>query len=141
MFYNDFSKIENEILDLFVKDNAWFFKPTNESTGFPHYNAVVGKDENLVISFALAGYTGDSIKVMIDRGNLIVSHVGMNSYYGDDVTVIHKGIKDGGFEKVFKLSDKYQDSQPEASFYNGMLVIIVKPNEDKKSKIIPVTIK
>lgn len=85
---------------------------------YPPYNIIRTGENSFRISLALPGYKSDQIDIVAHQNVLTVS-----SKAGEPVQqeYVHRGIKDGPFERRFNLADYVQVKN--ASITDGMLQI------------------
>jgi HSP20 family molecular chaperone IbpA len=114
-----------------IFDDMLFSKPVNHSNTPVPTNQFI-QDGNLVIEFALAGYTKDQINVSVDGARLLVKVEAYDDR--DDIEFIHHGIKECGLEMAFKGPDKYNLNKLKVVFIDGILRIIIPPTKDMEPK-------
>jgi len=103
--------------------------------GFPPYDLLKLDDDNYIITLAVAGFSKESLDILVDKGTLIIK--------GEQVTVtdaevLHKGIAARKFTRSFALGEYMEVTT--ADLTNGMLSITVTRNipEEKKPKSIKI---
>lgn len=114
------------------------FDKITKSTGisgatFPYTDIYVDSNYNARIDVALPGYTKDLIKIKQEGNNLIITakppmQTKDNIY--TEQNIIKKEVK-----RIVKLSEQYVGGETTAIFENGILSIIIKEVETKKTDI------
>lgn len=101
---------------------------------YPPYN-IVKNDDNYVLEFALAGWSMEELKLVLEKNVLTVSGQKAESQK-DGENFVHRGIANRSFQSQFTIGDSVQIR--DANLNNGVLTInmdIVIPEEDKPRNI------
>ena len=102
---------------------------------YPPYN-IVKNDDSYVLEFALAGWSMDELKLVLEKNVLTVSGQKAESQKGDESNFVHRGIANRSFQSQFTIGDSVHVR--DADLINGVLTInmeIVIPEEDKPRTI------
>ena len=112
--------------------DKFFQAPT--APAFPPYNVVKIDDDNLVMEFAVAGFSKDDINITTEKNVLIVKA----DRGTDEKTYVHKGIAARKFTRSFTLPEYFEVK--DATFKDGILYIELVRNipEEKKPKTITI---
>ena len=110
----------------------------SESSSFPHYDMYHINREQYVIEMALAGFTRDTIEVLVDGNRLTIKGEKSEPNLPEDAEYVHKGVAHRAFTKAFVLGEFLKVTN--AEFNDGILKISIEKEipEDKKPKVIPV---
>jgi molecular chaperone IbpA len=111
-----------------------FFQTAPTTSAFPPYNVVKIDDDNLVMEFAVAGFSKDDINITTEKNVLTVKA----DKETDEKTYVHKGIAARKFTRSFTLPGYFEVK--DANFKNGILYIELVRNipEEKKPKTITI---
>jgi len=108
--------------------------PERDAQSYPPHNFIKESDEEFKIELALAGFKKEDVKVVQEEQKLTIS--GNNSEKEDQENILHKGIANRAFTKIFYLAENIEVT--EATFENGMVIIKLRQDipEDKMPKLI-----
>lgn len=121
-----FDEISSSFSNLYA-DNRFSYTEV-----FPPTNQLIDKDKNLILQFALAGYSQDELS--IDLLHDIIDIKGTpKEESSDGLKVVHQRIKKMTFERKYALpAGRYDLSKASAKFENGLLTIIIPASEAAK---------
>ena len=110
---------------------------TNSS--FPPYNLIRLDENKFIIEMAVAGYKKDDITIKTSEDKLYISvekKSGEVTQKPKDYLVIHKGLTERKFDKVFSISKGYNIQIKDAKLEDGILAINIEsyPKNVKKLK-------
>jgi HSP20 family protein len=88
------------------------------------------KDENVVISIALPGFSKDNLDIKVEEDMLTIASKEEKESYFTPKT----------FEKKYKLSNKIDSEAISASFENGILSLTLPRKEEAKKKSLSISI-
>lgn len=89
---------------------------------YPPYNVVQLSDDAYRIELAVAGFAEDDFDIQTQDNVLTVSvNKSAQSSANDDVTYLHRGIAERGFERRFQLADHVRVEG--AALKNGLLTL------------------
>ena len=102
---------------------------------FPPCNIFTDKAKDaLVITFALAGYSKENIKISTENDNLTIR--GDNNLDKDEkdnnIAYIKRGIKHSKFTRRYDFGRKYNINKADVTFKDGLLIITVPIREEMK---------
>jgi HSP20 family molecular chaperone IbpA len=100
------------------------------SSSFPPSNVYTKKD-NLVVELACAGYDPKNIEVEYKDSYIFIKSTSPSTSTMEDKQWIQKGIKRTDFHVKYFLHEKYDEKSISAEFSNGLLILTIKPKEDK----------
>lgn len=103
------------------------------ATNYPPYNVIKTSENEYLVEIAVAGFHEDDFDVSLKDGVLSVKADA--SLSEDDITFIHKGIANRGFERTFTLADTIEVRNVELD--RGMLTISLEnviPEEKRPIK-------
>jgi len=130
--YNPFKgifEVEKD-LDKVFKD-FW----NNDSIYYPEVD-VIENDSNLVIKASVPGYSKDDIEIEIHDGYLTLKGGKKEEKEEKDKDFLRKEIREGKFERTFKLMDNLDPEKTHAEYNNGILEITIEKKEIEKPKKI-----
>lgn len=106
---------------------------------FPPVNVEIDEEtKDLFFTFALAGYSGDEIKLEFEGDYMELSSE-IIAKEKDKKLFIKKGIKKSSFScKYPVLMSKYDTEKAEASFRDGLLKVMVPAREGMKPKQVKI---
>ncbi len=93
---------------------------------YPPYNVAQTDEDNYRIELAVAGFADDELEIETHENTLSVTgrKTRPQADNDDDVTYLHRGIAERGFERRFQLADHVMVTG--ADLKNGLLVISLK---------------
>ena len=103
-----------------------FFNSDFPQSNYPPYNLVQLNNHESKLEIALAGFKKDELKVYTEFGKLYVE--GRKEESKDDGTVVHKGLAQRSFERVWTVTDDTEIGS--VKFEDGLLTVDLK-------KIVP----
>ena len=111
---------------------------TESDTSYPPYNIERTGENAYRITMAVAGFTGDELKVEAKESTLTVA--GEKKPDTAQRTFLHRGIAARNFERRFQLADYVEVAS--ASFENGLLNIELQRNipERMKPRSVPINV-
>ena len=132
----DISYLFHTTLDLesFHKALKTSLSKTNNQN-FPHYNILKLDINHYRISLALAGFSKNSIEVLLEDNILIIRSVIANI---EKREYLYKGIANRSFQKKFRLSKNVKIDN--AFFENGLLNIDLLKFKPTREKVIKINI-
>jgi len=132
MTYDYYYKtVTNLIEDFFLEGTS-----TKCASKFPFYNIFV-RDDALIYSFALAGYTKDDLVITLEGDTFTLD--GSSSVQDDTKKekVLYQGITKKDFSIAFKLPTWcINEHDPEVSFTDGILEVAFPLREESKKRTI-----
>ena len=107
------------------------------NAGYPPYNVEKSGDDKYQITFALAGFVRDDIKIDVQEGTLTVTGEKVEAK-DDEIEYLHRGIANRSFVRNWSLAEYVE--VVEAKMENGMLYIALERivPEEKKPKSIKI---
>tara|TARA_B100001248_G_C27396756_1_gene466113 strand:+ start:2076 stop:2498 length:423 start_codon:yes stop_codon:yes gene_type:complete len=109
----------------------------NTQSNYPPYN-IIKLNQNLYrVTLALAGFTKDSIAILLEDNILCVKSIFKDQE--DQYEYLYKGIANRSFEKKFQLAENVRVQN--AFFKNGLLNIDLIKIKMEKKEIIKIEIK
>ena len=108
------------------------FKGDND---FPPHDIIQSSETEFAVEVALAGYSQEDIKVLLDNGILTVS----GEKQREGLNFIHRGISGKSFTKRFALAENMEVKDCELE--NGLLAIRLVKNIPETEKAIPIEVK
>ena len=144
MAYNKIPTVFNELRqDPFLVGFDQFFDRllstgvgSTQAASYPPYNIVKVTEDTFRIELAIAGFDESEIDVTVQDDKLIVESNKDHVASGGKETLIHQGIAERNFKRVWTLSPTIVVTG--ASFVNGLLTINLKneiPEKEKPRKI------
>jgi HSP20 family molecular chaperone IbpA len=107
--------------------------PTFETQGYPPYDLIKVDDNHFTIRVVLNGASKDNIRVLVEKGQLVVSH--RPSKDRDvETNYLHKGISTKSFTLRFNI--KGTVGKVEANVVDGLLVVDLKLKEDSSDRYV-----
>ena len=103
-----------------------FFNESPQTSNYPPYNLIQLNNHESTLEIALAGFKKDELKVFTEFGKLYVE--GRKEESKVDGTVIHQGLAQRNFERVWTVSDDTKVGSVE--FTDGLLTV-------QLNKIVP----
>ena len=98
------------------------------------------KDEGLIFEVACTGIPKEDIGVSTEHDILKITHNKKEDIEEGEKSYILKSITRKAFDYAYKISSDFQLSEVEASYRNGLLVIMI-PRKIKKPEVNTVKIK
>ena len=105
-------------------DRVFDFQET--TSNYPPYNLIQLNNHESKLEIALAGFKKDELKVYTEFGKLYVK--GRKEESEDDGTLVHKGLAQRSFERVWTITDDTEIGS--VKFEDGLLSVELK-------KIVP----
>jgi molecular chaperone IbpA len=102
----------------------------DEASGYPPYNIERLGDNEYRITMAVAGFSGDEIKVEVKENALTVK--GEKKPNGGQREFLHRGIAERGFDRRFQLADYVEVKG--ADLKDGLLHIDLVRNLPERMK-------
>ena len=129
-----FTRLEEQFERLFGPEDGWW-KPTD---GFTPAANVAETAEAYEVSLDLPGFKPDEINVEFNDGNLWVSgeHKEEKEEKGKTYHRVERRI--GSFRRVIPLALNVDESKVEATYKDGVLLIVVPKTEEAKTKHIKI---
>ena len=109
---------------------------STQAASYPPYNIVKVTEDTFRIELAIAGFDESEIDVTVQDDKLTVESNKDHVASGGEETLIHQGIAERNFKRVWTLSPTIVVTG--ASFVNGLLTINLKndiPEKEKPRKI------
>ena len=116
-----FSWFKNEVPDFGGRNN------------FPSANILESNDD-FKIEMMVPGYKKEDIRMEVENGVLSVSHESESGEKIEPGRFINREFQTRNFTRKFKLSDRLAADKVEASYENGILMIIIPKREEAKAK-------
>jgi molecular chaperone IbpA len=122
--------------------NTMFEKLMSDaSTGFdnyPPYNIEKLGEDKYKVTMAVAGFTMDDLKIVLQDGVLTVAGANKESTTSGSTQYLHRGIAARAFQRTFRLADHIQVTA--ADMKDGLLMIHLMREvpEEKKPRTIPI---
>ena len=105
-------------------------KQTSSLPSYPHCDCWVGEDlKTLNFSFALAGYSKDTVKVNATKNQLQITAEGGPEREGV-AGMIHNGISKKDVDFSLSIDEAFNVKKAKTSFCDGMLTIIIPRAKD-----------
>ena len=134
----------NQLENMLKRDLNLFFRPqlgSDKVARYPLTNLGVDSDDNLHIEVAVAGFGKNDIELEQKGNYLIITGSKLNavneSNDGEDngIHYIQQHISSKDFERTIVLNENYVGGDIKADVANGILNIVVKPNEPTRKLI------
>lgn len=113
---------------------------TASITNFPPCNISTDKEGTIKFEFALAGYDEQDLNVNVEDDKLVIS--ASHSAEGDEVqeeeAYIHHGIRAREFRAVYPIGTRFDTTQAQAAFRNGILTVRIPVAEEKKPRSLQI---
>lgn len=87
--------------------------------GYPPYDILRTNEDDYRITMALAGFSDDDLKVVIEDDMLLIEGKAEDAAEQDETTWLHRGIARRAFSRRFRLADNIRVTG--ARFENGLL--------------------
>jgi HSP20 family molecular chaperone IbpA len=110
--------------------------------GYPPYNIermarTEDTPERLRITLAVAGFTQDELKILVEEGQLVIRG---RQGSGPERHFLHRGIAARQFQRVFPLAEGMQVEV--ASLENGLLSIdLIRPEPERAVKRVEIAVR
>lgn len=123
----------------FDSELATIMNEFETNSSFPPYNLIRLDENKFIIEMAVAGYKKDDITIKTSEDKLYISvekKSGEVTQKPKDYLVIHKGLTERKFDKVFSISKGYNIQIKDAKLEDGILTINIEsyPKDVKKLK-------
>jgi len=105
---------------------------TTQAASYPPYNIVKVSEDEFRIEIAIAGFSEDDVEVTVQDDKLTVESVKDHSAGVGDEVLIHQGIAERNFKRVWTLSPTIGVTG--AKFVNGLLTVSLKNETPEKLK-------
>ena len=104
---------------------------------FPLSNVCVNKKSgDLVIEMALAGYNPEDISINTEDSKIVVE--GKAQKHDEDFEYRLRDIKQSAFKQSIPVSTKFDLTELDAEFKNGILKVTIPVSEERKPKQIKI---
>lgn len=118
------------------KYNEWDEALKNESW-VPPLVDIIENEDNYLLMADMPGVERNNIKIKIEDGYLILmGRINFDKMKNQSYVLKEKSL--GNFYRKFKISDSVDDSDVEAKYENGQLMIRLAKSERMKTKIISI---
>jgi HSP20 family molecular chaperone IbpA len=106
------------------------------SYSYPPVNVYMTKEKSLVFEFALAGFREDDLDLQFQGDYMIFSAKSPDLEPKEDVRYFKRRLKFKGIEeqRYYVPEDKFDREKVKATFLNGVLRVVVPPNEVFETK-------
>lgn len=127
----------------FDRFNDLFENLLNETSqsfdNYPPYNIEKLGEFDYRIVMAVAGFSLDDLKIVLEDGELTISGQSSEDMEEEGVQLLHRGIGARAFERKFKLADHILVES--ADMKDGLLTIrlVREIPEEKKPRMIPIS--
>ncbi len=132
------TKLAMDLLNdpFFIGWDSNFAKMQSSHSNYPIYDLVKFDNGAYGISLAIAGFTRDDIKVLVEDNTLTIEGTLRGEKW--DGEYIHEGIAKRSFQRTFSLGEYMEVSS--AEIQDGLLHILIEKNvpEEKKPKTIKI---
>lgn len=144
---NTLPQVLNEIESFF--NDSWMedifrdvdrrFK-TSAITNFPPCNISTDKEGTIKFEFALAGYDEQDLSVNVEDDKLVISaaHEAEEEAPEEEEAFIHHGIRAREFRAVYPIGTRFDTTQAQAAFRNGILTVRIPVAEEKKPRSLQI---
>ena len=112
------------------------FKIDERAMSYPPYNIAKLSEDDYEIVMALAGFTLDDLRVVVENNVLTVSGAQQANAEDEGKTYLHRGIATRSFERKFTLADHVKVT--DAHLVDGILTLTLVreiPEESKPKQI------
>ena len=115
---------------------------TSSITNFPPCNISTDKEGTIKFEFALAGYEEQDLSVNVEDDKLVIS--ASHSVEDDEnesqeeEAYIHHGIRAREFRAVYPIGTRFDTTQAQAAFRNGILTVRIPVAEEKKPRSLQI---
>lgn len=110
-------------------------------TSFPPCNISTDKEGTIKFEFALAGYDEQDLTVNVEDDKLVISASHSAEESEDDTpeeAYIHHGIRAREFRAVYPIGTRFDTTQAQAAFRNGILTVRIPVAEEKKPRSLQI---
>lgn len=119
-------------------DTDSFFMPAIESK-LKYPVDIYESGDGLQLDIAVVGLDENDININIEDGNMLrVSYEKEETEMSEDTNWIHKGIAKRSFDVGWRISNKFDINQIEATVEKGLLNIFIPCAEEAKPKTIEI---
>lgn len=108
------------------------------NNSFPPYNLIRLDENKFILEMAVAGYKKEDITIKTSEDKLYISvekKSGEASEKSKDYLVIHKGLTERKFDKVFSISKGYVIQIKDAKLEDGILTINIESYSKEVKKL------
>lgn len=93
------------------------------TTNYPPYNLEKISEDEYRLTFAVAGFTKDELKVQLSDGSLVIKGEKGPTSVEPEERFIHRGLAFRDFERSFRLMEHIVVKEDGISLENGLLTI------------------
>lgn len=101
---------------------------------------LVDQGNNYILKLQLPGLTADEINIQVAREAVIISGERKAATPEQQQTVLYSDFRYGPFRRVIALPDPIQNSQVEADFDNGVLILTLPKVEEAQNKVFKINL-
>jgi HSP20 family protein len=132
-FHEEMRRGKEEVEKFFHRDEKVDYYP---SYSYPPVNVYLTKEKSLVFEFALAGFREDDLDLQFQGDYMIFSAKGPDLEPTEDVRYFKRRLKFKEIEeqRYYVPEDKFDREKVKATFLNGILRVVVPPNEVFETK-------
>lgn len=113
---------------------------TASITSFPPCNISTDKEGTIKFEFALAGYEEQDLHVNVEDDKLIISasRSAEETQEQEEAAYFHHGIRARDFRAVYPIGTRFDTTQAQAMFRNGILTVRIPVAEEKKPRTLQI---
>lgn len=132
-FQEEMRRGKEEVEKFFRRDEKVDYYP---SYSYPPVNVYMTKEKSLVFEFALAGFREKDLDLQFQGDYMIFSAKGPELEPQEEVRYFKRRLKFKEIEeqRYYVPEDKFDREKAKASFLNGVLRVVVPPNEIIETK-------
>jgi HSP20 family molecular chaperone IbpA len=112
---------------------------TTALTNFPPCNISTDKEGTIKFEFALAGYDERDLGVNVEDDKLVISaSCNKEDKDNQEEAYLHHGIRAREFRAVYPIGTRFDTTQAQAAFRNGILTVRIPVAEEKKPRSLQI---
>lgn len=111
-------------------------------TNFPPCNISTDKEGTIKFELALAGYEEQDLSVNVEDDKLVISATQTGAKEpaeaSEEEAYLHHGIRAREFKAVYPIGTRFDTTQAQATFRNGILTVRIPVAEEKKPRSLQI---
>lgn len=111
---------------------------TTAITNFPPCNISTDKEGTIKFEFALAGYDEKDLNVNVEDDKLVITAERGEDEVDEEEAFLHHGIRAREFKAVYPIGTRFDTTQAQAAFRNGLLIVHIPVAEEKKPRSLQI---
>ncbi|MCM1982364.1 Hsp20/alpha crystallin family protein [Lyngbya confervoides] len=97
-------------------------------------------DDHLLLSVYLPGVEGQDLDIQLTRESILITGQRQRPDLQGSEKLLHSDVRYGQFRRLVQLPVAIQNSQAQASFEQGILVLTLPKVEEAKQKVVKLTL-